>query len=343
MMFGDIILICIPAATAAVGALCSRRDLKALFCIFFFSAVFCITGCGLFRGYGLPPVRDTSPAYMLIMYICSALTDDPSVFTAVTAGLQSAVAAAAVFTVCTSPYEGAVMITGCFVLTTFLSPTLFTAGMICTAAAKYIREGRTVRFTALILAAACFDSSALLLIPLYFIAMIPNIYICAGISAAAAVLAALFPGAVGGILDFIGGGTSTGFAVPIPCAVIVGVFALLCVLMRAMLINRSADLGRLANTAVTGAALTAGAAAAPVLSAAALFTVMQAVTALAPEMYAIGGKFVEIVFKDSKKAARITFGTVCAAAVIGVCAYLVLSDAAGSGFFAAAVTGEAGL
>ncbi len=343
MMSGDLILICITAAAAAVGALCSRRDLKTLYGIIFFAAVFCITGCGLFRGYGLIPVRDSSPAYIFIKYVCSAFTDAPAAAAAVMAALQSALAVAAVYTVCGSPYEGAVIVTGCFVLSTFVSPTLFAAGMICTAAAKFIRERRTVRFIALILAAACFDSSAVLLIPLYFIGLIPNIYICAGVSAAAAVLGALFPDTVGGILTFIGGETSTGFAVPVACAVIVGVFALLCAVIRPMLVNRSADLGRLANTAVTGAALTAAASAAPVLSAAALFTVMQSVTALAPEIYAIGGRFVEILFKDSKKAAKITFAVLCAAAVTGVCAYLVLANVYGSVSFEAALFGEVGL
>ncbi|MBQ9382961.1 MAG: EpsG family protein [Ruminiclostridium sp.] len=364
MMFFRIIPICLPALLAGAGHFCSRKEMKAVFCLIFAGAVFCITGCGLFGGYGfagseavtanrlgsiitglryntLSAVSDASPAYLLIMKVCGDITDDPLVFAAVIAALQSILAAAAVGTVCCSPYEGAVMLSGCFLLTTFVHSSTLTAGLICLFASKYIKERRMIRFIVLITAAACFDISALLLIPLYFITMIPNVYICTGVSAAAAVLAALFPDTITAALDTLGGRTYTGYETPVVCAVAICAFALLCIVIRPMLINRSPELGWQVNTAVLGAALTTAAAAAPVLSAPALFVTMQSAVPLAPEVYDTGSRFVGIVFKDSRKTAQLIFGIVCTAIITAICAYLVLENVYGSDAFAAALTGEA--
>ena len=364
MMILGVIPICLPALLAGVGYVCSRKDMKAVFCLLFAGAVFCITGCGLFGGnafagseaasarelYGIidglhfntiSAVTDTSPAYLLIMKVCKGFTDDPLVFGAVIAAIQSILAAAAVGTVCCSPYEGAVMLSGCFLLTTFVHSTTLTAGLICLFASKYIRERRTVRYIVLILAAACFDITALLLIPLYFITLIPNIYICTGVSAAAAVLAALFPAAISDTLGLLGGWTHTGYETPVICAVAMCTFALLCIIIYAMLINRSPDLGWLANTAALGAALTTAAVAAPVLSAPAMFVSIQSAVTLAPEVSDTGSKFVGIVFKDSRRTAQLVFGIVCTVIVTAICAYLTITNVYGSDAFAAALTGEA--
>ena len=106
------------------------------------------------------------PAVTLLIKICAAISPGNDIFPLVMAVIQSLLAAAAVFYRCETPYAAGAVIAACFIPAYFAGPDAFTAALIGVFASKYIEEKRFIRFTAVMLFAACFDAAAV--IPVFF-------------------------------------------------------------------------------------------------------------------------------------------------------------------------------
>ena len=358
-----IILIGVPILIRIFGAACSIKNRKALFLAVFAAAVFTVVGLGTTGGliggdaarysllnamigtvpFGSIGDIDASPAYLLIMKICSVFAPDGSVFPFVIALIQTALAVYALITACGKPYSGAGVFLFCFIPAYFAGSTAFTAALIALIASRYIRDRRFFRFAALMLAAACFDMSALLLIPIYFIFLIPNIYISTGVSAMLAALAVIFPDAVTEVFDFLGNGKCTAFAYTAACAVFACIAAVVGMLIYAMFANRKNDCEKLVSVLSCGAAFSVAAVFEPRLFALTQMLLMMSAVALAPETFEIGKRFVEILFRREKKTAVIVFMAVCVLMEAGICAYLVIGNVFGAAVFDTAFLSGVGL
>lgn len=348
-----IILIGVPVFIRIFGAICAKANRKALFCAAFGFSVFAIIGLGSFGGLiGADSARysllstmigavqfdalggiDASPAFLFIMKICSVFSTESFVFPLVIAVIQALLAGYAVYTRCDEPYSGAGVLIFCFIPAYFAGSPAFTAALIALIASRCIEERRFFRFAVLMLAAALFDMSALILIPIYFIFLIPNVYISAGASAMLAALAALFPDAVTGVFGFLGSGKCTSAEFPVPCAVIACVAALIGVLMYAMFRNRHNDCEKLVPVLLCGAALSVASVFEPRLFALTQMLLMMSAPVLASEAFTIGVKFVEILFPENKSTSRIVFLAVCVLAEAGICAYLVIGNVFGAAVY----------
>ena len=365
MLTGNLILIAIPLLLAGVGAFCAAKEQKALFCLIFGAAVFLVTGFGGLTGAGVSagdsgrlellagPAENTSikdaaqiqasPADMILLKICLETGIGTRGFMIVRAALQAFLAAAYLYNRKGGQYTGAVFFSACFLPTVFADPDILTAILICLFSAKYIEERRFVRFAAVILAAACFDMSALLMLAVWFITLIPSNIAVLVISGTLAALAAVFPDITGSIFAFFGEGMFSPHTGSIPLAVISGAAALLFMIMKSMLRNRSERSTALIPFAVCGAAFSAASVYVPQLFVISQIMLAVSVTALATDTQWIINRFAEILFPDGKKAVGMTVGTVCAAAAAGICAYIVFSDCFGSSYLGTVLHGEVGL
>ncbi|MBP3857560.1 MAG: EpsG family protein [Ruminiclostridium sp.] len=338
-----IILVIVPILLCGFGIVCEKTDRRGFFCAAAALCVFAVCGLSTLDGFNGDEgnrysvlnmfVGDMSfsqlttaeapPAYMLIMKICMSYGADFIVFPIVVACIQSVIAAFAVYSCCETPYAGAAVLAACFLPVFFAGSSLFTAALICLAGSGFVRERRFFRLAAVILAAACFDTSALLLIPLYLIIAIPVPLVSALWSAVAAVLAVLFPDAVTAVTEALGSGLHTSADIPAGCAVIAVIAALLGLLIYPMYKNRGGSYEKLVNVLTCGACMTAAAAFDGRLSGVALMLMMMSAVPLAPEAYAIGSRFTGIVFPSEKGLSGKVFLAVCTVLITGVCAYFV--------------------
>ncbi len=361
MILGNIILIAVPAVLACIGAFCAAREQKALFSLLFGAAVFLaaglwrvtdMSGAGAemealeLRGMLTDAVEvgavfgiKAPPAYLLILKICMETGIGTHGFLIVQAVLQSLLAAAYINNGPDKPYAGAVVFAACFLPCSFVSANSFTAMLIGLFSAKYIGERRFFRAAAVFLAAACFDISAVLLIPLWLITLIPNNWAALLVSAVIAVPAALFPGAAGAVYGFLGKGLYTPFRNTVVLAVFAGIAALILIIMTAMLRHSSERNARLVPAAVCGAALSAAAVFVPELFAVSQAMLALSLTALAPDVNAILGRFAEIMLPGAGKKASVAVGAVLALGVTGVCAYIVFAGGFGTERFSAVLFG----
>lgn len=345
-----LILIGIPLFLCAFALVCARSDKKTLFCTAFAAAVLAVCGVAtinllidpdamkypfLWSVIGTIPFSElgmieASPAYMLIMKICSAFTEDISAFLIITACIQAAVTVYAVAGRCSEPYQGAAVLAFCFFPAFFAGSGAFTAAAICITASRYIEERRFFRFAAVILAAACFDMSALLMLPIYFVMLIPGAVAPSVASAFIALLAVIFPDTVNAVIGFLGEGVCTAADVPPACAVTAVAAATVSVLMYAMFKNRPGHHEALVPVMSCGAAFTAASVFEPKLYAISLMLLMQSSVVLAPEAYEIGKRFVGILFPAGRKTAERVFLAVCIIVCAGICTYLVVGNVFGS-------------
>lgn len=347
-----IILITVPLLLRIIGIICEKAEKKALFLAAVAVSVFACIGLGSLGGFiGADAVRypldagmtslGTPPAYVPLMKICLAIMPDPVLYMAVIGCINTALAVYAVSVCCTGPYSAAAVLTFCFIPVSFAGSAPFTAALICLAASREFRERRFFRFAALMLAAACFDSSALLLIPLYLVLIIPQPVVSAVMSALIAALAVFFPEYTGYIFDFVGKGAYVTAEVPVLCAVIAVIAAISALLMYPMFKNREGRYETLVPVLSCGAAFTVTAVSDPRFFAPALMLLMMSSVTLAPEAYEIGKKFVGIVFPGSKT--ETIFLAACVSAGALICAYLVLGDVFGASALDAALITELGL
>ncbi len=351
-----ILLIAIPLLLRAVGSFCERRDSRLLCCAAAASAVFMI--CGLPGLAGLwdsaydtfgADIRNVPfgelgslgipPANALLMKLCAFFGDDPAVYPLVTAGLNAVLAG---YAVRNAPYHGSSVLCFMFIPAFFCRSGALTAALICTIAAVYIQERRFFRYAALVLLAACFDMSALLTLPLYFVTLIPGAFVPAALAVIIAALVMIFPGALDGVYGAFGGMCEI-FPAPVFWAVISCIAAAVLMLMYAMFRNREGKYERLVPVMLCGAALTAAAAGDGRLCVPAMLLLMQAAVPLADEAFAIGSKFVGIMFKENQKTAQTVFLAVCVTAEAVLCACLIYSDAFGASVYGAAVETVFGL
>ena len=280
------------------------------------------------------------PAYALLMKLCAEFTGDIRIFCALNGCIQSVLAGLYIYTGCSRPYAGAVMLSAGFMPASFVGTPFFTAVLICCCAMRYIRERRFFRFAAMILAAACFDISAVLLIPLYFITLIPNVYITAVISAAAASLAAIYSDITASVFSFLGFSLTVSLKSTVPCAVCACLAALICLLMHRMIANRDEKYAYLIPFAAMGAALSAAGVHNGMLFPVSVFLLAGSLTSLAPEVYELLLRFFGILFPKKPYTVGLAVNTACFAAVIGFCAYTLFSGCFGSEVFGQALFGE---
>ena len=361
MIYGNIILIAVPVILAAAGVFCSAKEQKALFSLLFGAAVFLEAGlCRIMdtdaAGYegqrlGLLGMLtdgmsvdsifgiEAPPGQLIILKICMGAGIGVSGFLTVQAALQAFLAAAYIYNRPDGPYAGAVVFSACFLPWSFVSANSFTAMLICLFSAKYTEERRFLRAAAVFLAAACFDISAVLLIPLWLITLIPNNWAALLISAAAAASAALLPDVTGAVYGFLGEGMYTGRQTPVPAAVFAAAAALVLILTTAMFRHRNERTARLIPAAICGAALSAAGIFAPELFVISQAMLALSLTAIAPDANAIAGRFAEILLPGAGKKAAVAVGVILTAAVTGVCAYLILSGSVGSSYFGTVLFG----
>lgn len=358
-MLGNIILLCIPTALWAFGSFCGHRNRKALFCVIF-GVIMCVGGTvGAvmnekatldvlytyihYVSYDSIGSMGAPPAYMLILKICSEFTDNMNIFLAVNACIQAILAGVFVYTRCSVPYAGAVVFSAGFMLTAFVGSSFFTAALICALATKYIKERRFFRFAAMILAASCFDISAVLLIPLWFVTLIPNVYVTAVISAVLAALAAIYGDVTASVFGFFGYNLTTGTEVSVPCAVFACIAAIICLLMHRMIANRDEKLTYLIPFAALGASLSVAGIWNGMLFPVSVFLLAGALTVLAPEIYDLFHKFFGILFPDKPYTVGIAVNAACFIAVNGIYIYTLFAGCYGSGIFGQFLFGEGSL
>lgn len=361
MDLGNLILAAIPVLLALLGKFCAAKEQKAVFCLIFGAAVFFTAGIGgvtgaeasgydgqrlvtlaaLTENMAVSTVMGLSfpPAYTLILKICLTAGIGIRGFMLVIAALQGFLAAAFIYNRPGSPYAGAVVFAGCFLPAVYVGSNVLTAALICLFGAKYIEERRFFRFAAVMLAAACFDISAVLLIPVWFITVVPNNWAAMLISALLAA-SALLPGVTGAVYGFLGEGLYVPHETPIPAAVTAVAAALLFTLMTAMFRNRSEQTARLVPAFSCGAVFAAAGIFEPRLFGLSLMTLAMSAAVIAPDAHYIIRKFTLIVFPDNKKAAGAAVDAVCCLAVTALCVYFVLSDCFGSSYFGTMLFGE---
>ena len=366
-MYGNIVLLALPVILAAAAAICENHDKKALFSVFFGVTVFFTAGIGGICGTGLPGSGDETssfvtaavdmiplanvtelkfpPAFLILMKLTLMAGGDINSLALIIAVLLGIMSALLVHHSGKPPFAGAVMLFTCFIPTVFISVNSFCAALIAGLAAGFFRDRRFFRACAMIITAACFDLSVLLLIPLYIIALVPGKSMTRTLSAvminlAAVGAAALYPDAVYGLLEE---GKYTAHTLTVPAAVFASAGVLAAVLMGKMLLNTDDKSGTMLSAAAGGAAFAVTAAADGRFFTAALAALIMSGVMLAPEMVSVGRRFVSIVFPADKEKSRNVFDIVCFAAVFAIYAYLVLSGSCGTDFFTRSLFGEGSL
>lgn len=363
MIIEMLILTVVPILLFAIGIFCEKTDKRLLFCAVAAIGIYAVCGLSSVSGFigddtqrfdvismvisGVPfedlGMLEAPPAYILIMKICTSCGTDASLSAFVIGIIQTLLAAYALYTQCETPYNAAAVLTFVFLPVFFAGQSVFTAALICLSASEYIRERRFFRYTALILIAACFDMSALLMIPLYFVMIIPNVGVSASVSAILTGLAFLFPDARDAVYDFFGNATYTSVGGVIPIAVIAFVTALICLLMYGMFKNRDGDYENLVPVLFCGACLSVASVFDSRLSGISLMLIMQSAVPLACEFKEIGRKFLGIVFPDYKMTSRLVFDGVCALALVGMNIWLVFGDVYGAAAYETALKAGLGI
>ncbi|MBR5091779.1 MAG: EpsG family protein [Ruminiclostridium sp.] len=352
-----IILIVIPLLICLFGFVCKKADKRLMFCAASAAVVFAVCGISFINGFPEPEsdsysllsllsgsisfdslgAIDAPPAYLLIMKICTAYSNEPLVFPIAAACVQTVISAYALYNCTDSPYEAGAVLTACFLPVYFAGSALFTSALICLISVKYVRERRFFRFAAAVLAASCFDMSALLLIPLYFVIIIPKPLISAIFSALAAGLAVIFPAVTETVYTMFGDGRYSIPGSSVLCTVISVIAALISLLMYRMYRNREGRYETLVPVMICGALLSAAALWKAELSGIAFMLLMMSAVPLAPDAFSIGTRFVQILFPSEKNTSAKVFAATCVAILTGICTALVLGDTFGASAFDAVI------
>ncbi len=329
------------------GAICEKGEHRALFLTVFAAAFAASNALG--GMYGLVGNESTGwsymysiideipfasvgapPAYIIIMKICSAFSAEAWMPALVYACIRTAAALCAAALCSDKPYVCGAVLVSCFTPVFFAGAGPFTAALICMCASRYFRERRFVRYCTVIAAAACFDASALLLIPLYLIFLIPIPAAAAGAAAVTAALALLFPDACSVVFGIFGAGTAASCTVPVAVAAVAAAAAVIALIMYPMYKIRNGDPGRFVPVMCSGAVFSAAAIWDGRFFTPALCLLMVSMTALAPDTLAILKRFAQIVFPKKKKAAGMTVHVILALTVIAAGALLTFGNAFGA-------------
>lgn len=354
MIYGNLIIIAVPALLAAIGAFCAAKEQKALFSLVFGAAVFLEAGlCRI-----MDPVpsgfeeqlagsvysdiisgTEAPPAYLFILKICMTAGIGTGGFMTVQAVLQSFLAAAYIYNRPDAPYAGAVIFSAFFLPCSFVGANAFTAILISLFSAKYIEERRFLRAAAVLIAAACFDVSAVFVIPLWFITIIPNNFAVLLISAALAAASAMLPDVTAGVFGYFGTGMFTGRYVTVPMAAAACIAALVLMITASMFRKRNERTARLIPFTICGAALSAAGIFVPELFVVSRIMLAVSLTALAPDAEWISGRFTEILLPGAGTKARVASVILLTAVVTTVCIILTADDSMGTSYFGTVLFG----
>ena len=342
-----IILAAASVKVCVFGAICEKGERRALFLTVFTAAFAASNALGGMFGlvgyesagwsymYGIIgdiPFASVGapPAYIIIMKICSAFSAEAWLPALVYACIRTAAAVCAAASCTEKPCACGAVLVSCFTPVFFAGAGSFTAALICMCASRYIRERRFVRYCTVMLAAACFDASALLLIPLYLIFLIPVPAAAAGAAAVIAALAALFPDASSAVFGIFGAGTFGSCTVPVAVAAAAVLAAVIALIMYPMYKIRNGDPGRFVPVMCLGAAFSVTAIWDGRFFTPALCLLMVSMTALAPDTLAILKRFAQILFPKKKKAAGMTVHIILALTVIAAGALLTFGNVFGA-------------
>ena len=346
-MSGSLILIAVPVLLMGAGAFCAARGYRLAFSIITGAAVFAVCGiCALgsddqmYAAIGASaeyiPYDDITligapPAVTLLIKICAAISPGNDIFPLVMAVIQSLLAAAVVFYRCETPYAAGAVIAACFIPAYFAGPDAFTAALIGVFASKYIEEKRFIRFTAVMLFAACFDAAAV--IPVFFCILLfsENVYTSALRSFVFAACAVLFTGITDGIYNMFGDGRYAACGISPVCAAAAVLAGAAAAAMKPMLVNRSKRNELLVSETVCGALFAVAAVFDGRFFGLSLIMLMQSVIPVIPDAFSIGQKFTVLMFPEKKKTASWTFCIVCCAALAVICVLFVYFGGFGAG------------
>ena len=353
-MTGIVILSAAPIAVCAAAYFARRFDAGKLFCVFcalFFFALFGFGSGGeeysrISLMYDTPAVQaefiegiQAPVGSALLMKLFSLFINDPRGYVLVVSLLESAAAALFMYFECSEPYSAGVVFTFCFAGRALTDSTFFIAALICAHSFVYIRERRFIRFSAVILLAACFEPCALILLPLYWLFLIPAFPATAALSGLLFFIPVFFPELCAGILEFTDPFNRYNETRHIACGIILAAAALIFIAASAMFTKRDEYYGRLTPVFFAGALCTLASAFEPGLVPLSFMLAMPSAVILAPEARAIGRTFFDILFPRHKETARRIFLGTCLIIMFTFYFFDILSaDTVTGGFASAFIT-----
>ena len=321
------VIAALPFLLAGAGFICRGARRKALYCAVFGLLLF--LGAVLLRGgdfyektnalFGILPKLSFNsvarlaepPAYAVTAKVISALSGDFDIFFLITSAIGSAAAAYLVYSRCSVVYAGGLA----FVLTGFFlcgewNGCIFGAALICGFAMRYACEKRFFRFAAYIVFAACFDMSALLLLPVYFLLIPENPVFTAVFAAVTASSALIFPEFRDRLFTSLYGRYSP-LSQEISPVIAVGAITLLalCLIAYKLLKQRGEYPMLCLRLLFFGAAFSLLSIFDSRFFPAALMTFMPAAVTLTSELFGVASSLMELTFKERR---RLAFGATAA-------------------------------
>ena len=315
------VIAALPFLLAGAGFICRGGRRKALYCGVFGLLIF--LGAVLLKGgafyektnalFGiLPKISFSSmarlaepPAYAVTAKAVSALSGGADIFFLITSAIGSAAAAYLVYSRCSVVYAGglAFVLTGFFLCREW-NGCIFWAALICGFAMRYACEKRFFRFAAYIVFAACFDMSALLLLPVYFMLIPENPVFTAAFAAVTASSALLFPEYRDRLFTSLYGRFSP-VSQEIPALIAVGAVTLLALcLMAYKLMKQRGEYPMLClRLLFFGAAFSLLSLFDSRFFPAALMTLLPASVTLTSELFGVASSLMELTFKERRKGA----------------------------------------
>lgn len=181
---------------------------------------------------------------------------------------------------------------------------IFAAALISGFALRYACEKRFFRFAAYIVFAACFDMSALLLLPVYFLLIPENPIFTAVFAAVTASSALLFPEYRDSLFSFLYGRYSS-VSQEIPTVIAVGAFTLLvlCLIAYKLMKQRGEYPMLCLRLLFFGAAFSLLSLFDSRFFPAALMTFLPASVTLTSELFGVASSLMELTFKERRKEA----------------------------------------
>lgn len=315
------VIAALPFLLAGAGFICRGGRRKALYCGVFGLLIF--LGAVLLKGgefyektialFGILPKLSFDsmsrlaepPAYAVTAKAVSALSGGSDIFFLITSAIGSAAAAYLVYSRCSVVYAGGLA----FVLTGFFlcgewNGCIFAAALISGFALRYACEKRFFRFAAYVVFAACFDMSALLLLPVYFLLIPENPIFTAVFAAVTASSALLLPEYRDRLFSFLYGRYSS-VSQEIPTVIAVGAFTLLvlCLIAYKLMKQRGEYPMLCLRLLFFGAAFSLLSLFDSRFFPAALMTFLPASVTLTSELFGVASSLMELTFRERRKEA----------------------------------------
>ena len=284
---------------------------KTLFCVSYAAALFILYATGLTDTEFISAQRLISlsqteslalPAGQacLIKILSPAISDTRGIFLFL-ALLRAAVSALFIRYECSEPYTPAAILTVCFTLDSVTGTSVCIAALICAWSLRYLLCRRFFRFFSLILLAMCFDKSAALMLLVYIVSFIPNVFISAAVLGVFALVPLIVPQAAEIFFSYLPGEVCTGARFSPFRTVLLLCFSLLFLIAHSMFLKRDEKFDRLTPLFFAGAVFSFTGLFDPRFYPISLMLSMPCALILAPEARSIGRSFLNIVFPDKKK------------------------------------------